>query len=169
MKLEWMGQHREFVEKIIKFGNSYAKAYKSEHYYNTPIAFSASQLQVLEYILENEERSDNMMEIAYRLGISKSTLSKHVKKMVEKGLLEKYHTSDNKKDVIIKVSDFGKEIYKIYAEFAYETAFKRIFEILDDVPREYLDKFTDVLDLASELTDIKEEKLKKSVELIRIE
>ncbi|WMJ81522.1 helix-turn-helix domain-containing protein [Clostridium sp. MB40-C1] len=105
MELEWMRKYRNFVEKIIKFGNSYAQSYKTEYNYNTSIKFSASQLQVVEYILENEENHQNMSEIASRLGISPSAFSKNVNKMVKKGLLEKFHTSDNRKDVIIKVSD----------------------------------------------------------------
>jgi len=168
MELEWLGKYRGIIEKLVKFGNSYAQTYKNEYSYKTSIKFSASEIQVMEYILENEEKCENMAEIAYRLGISKSAFSKNVKKFVKKGLLEKYHMSNNHKDVIIKVSDFGKEIYKIYSDFAYETAFEKMFKILDEIPEEYIQKFAEVLEIASEVTDIKEEPQKK-VELIKIE
>ncbi|MCY6958511.1 MarR family winged helix-turn-helix transcriptional regulator [Clostridium brassicae] len=168
MELEWMRKYRNFVEKIIKFGNSYAQSYKTEYNYNTPIKFSASQLQVVEYILENEENHQNMSEIASRLGISPSAFSKNINKMVKKGLLEKFHTSDNRKDVIIKVSDFGKEIYKIYSEYAYETSLKKMFEILDEIPDEYISKFTEVLELSAEMTHL-DKNQPEEVKLIKIE
>ncbi|KAJ52853.1 DNA-binding MarR family transcriptional regulator [Clostridium tetanomorphum] len=168
MKLEWIRKYRNFVEKMIKFGNSYAQSYKTEYNYNTPIKFSASQLQVMEYILENEERCENMAEIACRLGISSSAFSKNVNKMVKKGLLEKFHASDNRKDVIIKVSDFGKEIYKLYSEYAYETALKKMFEILDQIPNEYITKFTEILELSAEMTHLDKDQ-SEEIKLIKIE
>jgi len=79
MKLEWLGEYRDFVEKMIKFGNAYANRYQKERYYGSEIRFSPSQLQTMEYILENEERNQNMAEVAARLGISPSAFSKNVK------------------------------------------------------------------------------------------
>lgn len=168
MELQWMGKYRDFVEKLIKYGNSYAQAYKVEGAYATDIPFSAAQLQVMEYILENEERSQNMAEIAARLGVTPSAFSKNVKKMVDKGLLEKYHTSENKKDVIIRVSPLGKEVYKQYVSFAYEHAYKKIFGLLDEIPQEYVKLFTRILEISAEETQLK--KLgEKEVTLIKIQ
>jgi len=168
MQLEWMGKYRAFVEKLIKYGNSYAQAYKTEGKYATDIAFSAAQLQVMEYILENEDQNQKMAEIAARLGITPSAFSKNVKKMVDKGLLEKYHSSANKKDVIIRVSPLGREVYAQYADFAYQRLYKEIFTILDDIPEEYVEKFTKILDMSANETQL--EKLsEKEVTYIKIE
>lgn len=168
MSLEWMGKYRIFMEKLVKFGNSYADSYKKEYSYNTGFLFSAAQIQVLEYLLENEDKNQNMLEIAKRLGISKSAFSKHVKKMVEKGLLEKYHTSDNKKNIIIKVSTTGEEVYCHYVQYAYEKSFKKIFSLLDEIPEQYVEKMEAILDISASATAEKT-KQKKEVNLIRIE
>lgn len=168
MELKWMGKYRDFVEKLIKYGNTYAQAYKVEGNYATDIPFSAAQLQVMEYILENEEHNQNMAEIAARLGVTPSAFSKNVKKMVDKGLLEKYHTSDNKKDVIIRVSPLGRQVYEQYSGFAYERVYKEIFDILDQIPREYVGMFTKILEISAEETQLK--KLKETeVTFIKIE
>lgn len=167
MNTEWMGKYRRLVEMIIRFGNTYSRTSRGEHSYNTPISFSASEIQVLECILENEEYLENMSTIAERLGISKSALSKHTKKMVEKGLLERYHTTDNQKNIIVKVSDYGKEIYKIYADYTYEIAFKKMFEVLDDVPDIYLQKFVDAMEIAAQLASI-DKNNSENVKLIKI-
>lgn len=167
MSLEWMGKNRIFVEKLVKFGNAYAESYKKEYPYNTPFLFSAAQIQVLEYILENEDKNQNMLEISNRLGISKSAFSKNVAKMVEKGFLEKYHTSDNKKNIIIKATQTGKEVYDQYVQYAYEKSFKKIFSLLDEIPEQYIEKMEAILDIAATATSEKT-KQKKEVKLIRI-
>ena len=81
MKLEWLREYRDFTEKLIKFANAYAGMYKQEKYYAKDIAFNSIQLQVMEYLLENEERNDKMAQIAQRLAITPSTFSKTVAKL----------------------------------------------------------------------------------------
>lgn len=51
---------------------------------------------------------------------------------------KKFHTEDNRKEIIILVTDYGKNIYQQYADYIYENHFKRMFEVCDEVPREYL-------------------------------
>lgn len=63
MKLDWMGDHRELVEKIIKYGNAYSNTYKPQRSYGTDMTFSAAQIQTLEYILEAEDQEEKMSEM----------------------------------------------------------------------------------------------------------
>lgn len=149
MKLEWLGEYREIVEMMIKFGNAYASMYNNENDYAVDVKFSSPQLQVMEYILENEELHQNMAEIAARLSMPTSSFSKNVSKMVQKGLLEKYHTSRNRKDVIIQVTDKGKKAYQEYVACVYEVSFRDMFAIMDDIPPEYIHKFAEVLNIAA--------------------
>ena len=104
-EIRLMGDHRELIEKIIKYGNAYSNTYKLERSYGTDMMFSASQIQTLEYILEAEDKEEKMSEMAARLGVSRSTFSKNVKNLTEKGLLEKFHLSGNRKDIYVKPSD----------------------------------------------------------------
>ena len=98
MQLNWMGKYRNFLEQLIRFGNLYAQAYKVEDSYTESTSFSPAQIQIMECILENEDNNLKMAEIASNLGVTPSSFSKNIKKMTEKGLLEKYHTNHNKKD-----------------------------------------------------------------------
>lgn len=88
MKLDWLGEYRLLMEKIIKYANTYARTYRKKMSYGTDILISAAEIQVLEYILENEEKYQNMAEIALRLGVSSSAFSKNVKQMLSKGSLK---------------------------------------------------------------------------------
>ena len=138
MQLEWMGEYREVVESLIHYCNVYAGVYKKEMTHGTEVSFSYAQIQVLEYLLENEELNQNMSCIATRLGITFSTFSKVVNKLESKGLLEKYYLEGNKKNIVVRVSELGRKVYATYSEEILRSHFSGMFEILKDIPPEYL-------------------------------
>ena len=145
MHLDWMGEYRDVVESLIRYCNVYASVYKKEKSYGTEVEFSFSQIQVLEYLLENEEMNQNMSCIATRLGITFSTFSKVVNKLESKGLLEKYYLEGNKKNIVIRVSDLGRKVYQTYSEEILKNHFAVMFDILKDIPKEYLPVFAKAL------------------------
>lgn len=145
MKLVWMEKHRQLVEKLIKYGNAYAHIYNRQMNYQAEMDFSAAQIQVLEYVLENED--EKMSEIAKRLGVSRSAFSKNVKKLMEKGLLEKFRCNNNQKDIFLKVTELGKTVYEQYSAFIYEACFKELFEIADQIPAESIALITRLMDV----------------------
>lgn len=145
MQLEWLGKYRTFIESLIFYVNIYGQVYTSQGFHDTSVPCSVAQIQVLEYILENEEKNQKMAEVAKRLGISPSAFSKNVKKMVDKGLLDRYRSVNNKKDIIIKASPLGRKVYQEYVDSLWERRFKKTFEILDEIPEEYVEKFTEIL------------------------
>lgn len=168
MQLEWLGKYRQVIGSIVRFGNAYAKSARYEHSYSTDTKFTPSEVHVLEYVLEHEEEVVNMVGVAEMLGISKAALSKNVKKMVEKGLLEKYKAEGNRKNIILRVSEHGRQASEEYTRFAYDVAFERLFEKLEGIPDEYLDRFTDIMNCAAELT-AKNKDPEKPPKLIKIE
>lgn len=168
MKLDWLGEYRLLMEKIIKCANTYARTYRKKMSYGTDILISAAEIQVLEYILENEEKYQNMAEIALRLGVSSSAFSKNVKQMLSKGLLEKYHSVNNKKDVIIQPSALGRSVYSDYCRYVKMDFIDQMEDVLKDVPQDNIDKIVMVLDiLADRLINDPEDPTSK--ELIKIE
>ncbi len=144
MHLEWMQQHRSLVAKFIRFANAYTLMYNKPVNFNTTIDLSAAQIQTLEYIMENE--NTKMSDIARKLGVTRSTFSKNAKNLIDKGLLKKYRREDNKKDIYLFATDFGKEVYHQYTDFVYNNWYQELFKIADTVPQEYLDKFEQMLD-----------------------
>ena len=138
MHLEWMGEYREVVESLIHYCNVYAGVYKKEMTHGTDVSFSYAQIQVLEYLLENEELNQNMSCIATRLGITFSTFSKVVNKLESKGLLEKYYLEGNKKNIVVRVSELGRQVYATYSEEILKKHFAGMFEYLKEIPSEYL-------------------------------
>ncbi len=168
MQLEWMGQYRELMEKLIQYGNAYAQNYNREVDLGEGVRFTPAQLQALEYILENEDGCQNMAQIAARLGISPSSFSKNVAKMVEKGFLEKYHTSSNRKDVIIRVSPTGKAAYQRYIR-TLEPIFQQLAVLWGEIPNESIGAFLDALELLSRYNRALTEESQIPPSLIRIQ
>lgn len=141
-----MDRYRDLLEKLIKYCNVYAQVYNKELPNGTDIHISFAQIQVLEYLLENEELHQNMSEVAGRLGISNSSFSKLVNKLVGKKLLVKHHTTQNRKDVIIRVSDYGKRIYAQYSKHIMEVHFSKMFAIAEQIPLKEIQKLAQMLD-----------------------
>ena len=137
MKLDWMGEYREVVEALVHYCNIYAAAYKKERMNFQGIRFSYAQIQVLEYLLENEENQQNMSTIANRLGIIRSNFTKIVSRLVEKGLLEKSYMPGSRKAMLIKVTDTGRALYEAYSKNILDRHFSRMFAKLEEIPREW--------------------------------
>lgn len=144
MDLQWMQNHRALVGKFIRFANAYTVMYNRPVSYGTPIPITAAQIQTLEYIMENEDMK--MSDIAQKLGVTRSTFSKNANVLIRMGLLKKFRREDNHKDIYLFATDFGKNLYQQYTEFVYEHWYRHLFELAENVPGEYIEKFEEMLD-----------------------
>ena len=133
MKLSWMGQYRDVVDALIHYCNIYAAAYKIEKMEYRNITYSYAQIQVLEYLLENEERNEHMSAIAARLGITRSNFTKIVNRLVAKGLLEKNYLPGSRKELKITVNALGRELYEAYSRDILRWHFSPMFVQLDRI------------------------------------
>ena len=145
MKLSWMREYREIVEALIHYCNIYAAAYKVEKMTYKGVEYSYAQIQVLEYLLENEEKSENMSRIAERLGITRSNFTKIVNRLVSKGLLEKEYMPGSRKDLRLTVNAFGRELYEDYAQEILRWHFSPMFREFDRIDRSDLPALRDAL------------------------
>ena len=138
MKLAWMGEYREVVEALIHYCNIYAAAYKVEKMQFQGVSYSYAQIQVLEYLLENEERNENMSAIAARLGITRSNFTKIVNRLVAKGLLDKAYMPGSRKAMKLTVNELGRELYTAYSQEILRWHFSPMFRELAKIsPEDY--------------------------------
>lgn len=166
MKLEWLGKYRDFVSTIYRAANAYSQLCKKETL-GDEVKFSPYEIQIMEAIMENGDKYKNMKWYAGELGLSQSTFTKYVNKLVAKGLLEKYHIVGNKKDVIIQVSDVGHQEYEKYASHAFTKWFSKLFDKLDQLPQEEVQNIQDVISIwGSWHTDLVKI---ENIELMKIE
>ena len=145
MKLEWMGEHRGVVEALIHYCNIYAAVCHKEQMAYRGVRYSYSQIQVLEYLLENEERGDNMASVAKRLGITRSNFTKIANKLAKKGMVEKRCLPGCRRDHCVEVTPFGRELYEDYSAGVYKRHFEPMFEELDKLSPEARDTVRNAL------------------------
>ena len=148
-QLEWTGRHRVMMEKLIRYGNAYAQNYSRETDLGEGVRLTPAQLQVLEYLVENENHYLKMARIAAVLGISPSTLTKQAARLTEKGYLEKYHVTNNFRDVIIRPTEKGKAAYRQYLE-TMEPIFQQLAGLWETIPPEAAETFLKTLALLSQ-------------------
>ena len=169
MKLEWMGPYRKIIGDFYRSANGYSQICKNEMF-GDPIKFSPYEVQIMEHIMEHADQHRNMKWYANRLGLSQATYSKYVRKLVEKGLLEKYHTSGNKKDVILMVSPLGLQEYDAYAKTASDRWFHELFELLDHATPEELETVRKAFAIFGNWhSEKRAESLEEQEDLVRIE
>lgn len=145
VKLEWMGEYRDLVEALIHYCNIYAGVYRTEKMHFQDVSYSYSQIQVLEYLLENEERRENMSRIASRLGITRSNFTKIVHRLQAKGLLEKRPMPGSSRERSLSVTPLGRALYEDYAREILRWHFSPMFTSLAGLTPEDRDRVRDAL------------------------
>lgn len=144
MIIQWLGEYRDLVEALICFANNYISIHNQE-FIGEDCKLSFSQIQIVEYLLENEEHNQKMSDVAKRIGISASSFTKLGNKLVDKGVLQKYHLQGNKKNIILQVTEKGKKIYNDYAKNIGSEVFKEFLEIGTQLSHEEQVLFTKMI------------------------
>ena len=168
MKLEWMGPYREIIGDFYRSANGYSQICKIESF-GEPVKFSPYEVQIMEHILEYADQHRNMKWYANRLGLSQATYSKYVQKLVDKGLVEKYHASDNRKNIILMVSPLGLKEYREYAVFVEQRWFHELFELLDGIGPKELEAVKKAFAIFGRWHGEKTAEAEEAAELIRVE
>lgn len=74
--------------------------------------YKSSEVHYIECIGRNSD--SNVTKLAESLYMTRGAISKMTKKLMEKGVIESYQKSDNKKEIYFRLTEQGKEIYKIH-------------------------------------------------------
>ena len=136
MKLEWMGEHRGLIEEYIKACNRYARNYRTAYFEFEGVPLCAATVQVLEYILENEEEKLPMSRLAERLGVTRGAFSKIAAQLCKQELIEKYHPADSDKEYVLTLTEKGKRVYQSYSEAVSVKVFEPLFHELEQMPEQ---------------------------------
>ena len=169
MGLEWLGKHRGIVGDFYRSANGYSQICKEE-FIGEKVRFSPYEVQIMENIMEHEQDNRNMKWFARQLGLTQATYSRYVGRLVRKGMVEKYHTEDNRKNIILRLSPLGQEEYARYAEYMLRFRFGPMLEYLDSLTPDQLEAVEKVMGIwgsfHNELTEAEDRS--GDVKLIRI-
>ena len=65
------------------------------------------------------------------------------------GLVERYRSIDNKKNIILKPTALAMEVYNFHAEQSYNEVFKPFFDALEGISDDDLETVTNAISLLS--------------------
>ncbi|ANS47993.1 MarR family transcriptional regulator [Bacillus thuringiensis] len=90
--------------------------------------FKSSEVHCIEYIENNAD--SNVTQLAEAFYVTRGAISRMTKKLIQKGLIESYQNSENKKEIYFRLTEQGKEIYKIHENLhkEFQERDKAVFE-----------------------------------------
>lgn len=112
--------------------------------------FKSSEVHCIEYIENNAD--SNVTQLAEAFYVTRGAISRMTKKLINKGLIESYQKSENKKEIYFKLTEQGKEIYKIHEELHNEfrqrdkAVFEQVTEAEFDSIINFVEKYSRHLD-----------------------
>ena len=166
MKVDWMGRYQEITDALILHGNVIARTQTSLFDLGEGIVLNSQQWQILEYIVRNRDKTYSMNDISYRLNIPQSTLSKTVKMLCKIGLVDRYQAVNNRKNIILRPSEHGLQIYTTHSVNSVRPLFESFFDALKDVSDEDLHAVAKAMEiLYNEILPERKEK----IEIIKLE
>ncbi|WP_144514111.1 MarR family transcriptional regulator [Bacillus thuringiensis] len=112
--------------------------------------FKSSEVHCIEYIENNVD--SNVTQLAEAFYVTRGAISRMTKKLIQKGLIESYQKSENKKEIYFRLTEEGKEIYKIHEDLHKEfqerdkAVFEQVTEEEFDSIISFVEKFSRHLD-----------------------
>lgn len=149
MSTEWMGRYRPLVAALVRHSNIVQRTMSTKTDIYGGIRLTAQEWQVFEYIIEHLNDDAHMNLISDRLGIPQSSFSKMVKVLCNYGLIDKYQMTNNRKNIILRPSDYGLEVYAKNSSAVKESTFKDFFSQLDSLSDEDIELFTNAVETLS--------------------
>ena len=148
LDVEWMGRYRELVRSLIYYSNA---SNRSGH--KLPpvdgVSLTKHEYQILEYLCEYSEANRIMTDVSRDLGILQSIVTKATKNLIAYGFVERYRIVGNRKNIVLKPTPAGREIYREYYRRDIEKIFRPFFRALDKADEAQLDTFRTAIDTLS--------------------
>ncbi|CEO20427.1 MarR family transcriptional regulator [Paraclostridium sordellii] len=112
--------------------------------------YKSSEVHCIEYIGSNVDT--NVTKLAEYFYMTRGAMSKLTKKLIKKGVIESYQKPDNKKEIYFRLTEQGKEVYKIHEKLhkEFQERDKAIFEQMTeeqfDSMLSFIEKYSSHLD-----------------------
>ncbi|MBQ7182943.1 MAG: winged helix-turn-helix transcriptional regulator [Clostridia bacterium] len=150
MGTEWMGRYRPLVAALVRHANINQRISAIYVPVSGDICLRSQEWQVFEYILEHMDDDSHMNMISERLGIPQSTFSKIVKSLCGYGLVDKYQSAANRKNILLRPSEKGLRVYRDHSEDMERIIFEPFFSALDGMSDGDIRSFTEAVELLND-------------------
>lgn len=145
MKLTWMGNSRELIRSLIYYANMTTRNLSATFPPALGVELTKCEYQVLEYVVEFEDERRIMTDIANGLGLIQSVVTRSAKHLVSMGLVEKYRMSGNRKNIVLRPTERGREVYLEIKNLYVEPVFAQFLSYMESLPPERAAEFTEAI------------------------
>ena len=66
MKLEWLGEYRDFVATLFRAGNAYSQIVRQQTVKGDNHSFGPCEIQIMEHIIEYGDQNKNMAKHIFK-------------------------------------------------------------------------------------------------------
>ncbi|MED5017302.1 MarR family transcriptional regulator [Paenibacillus chibensis] len=122
--------------------------------------YTSSEVHCVEYIGKNTD--PNVTKLAEFFYMTRGAMSKMTKKLIQKGLIESYQKSDNKKEIYYRLTELGKTIFQIHEDLHQEFQ-ERDKAVFDQLTKEQFDSMLRFVEQYSRHLDAEIKKLDKEM------
>lgn len=139
------------LDTMLRIINKSSELMAEPRMFGTEVLY-ASEIHMIEVIGRNP--GIHVTEIAHKLGITKGAVPKIICKLLQKELIYRYQAKDNKKMVLLKLTEKGQKAFRSHAEFhkkldhgvikklnSLQEADLLMFQDLMSEVEQYIDKF----------------------------
>ena len=109
----------EIIELFIRLANKYKALEKIPVDYGVGTDLYHSERHLIDQIGDHPEM--NITELARYIGVTKGAISQTVKKLEDKGVVNRYKGAENEKEVFLEFTDIGRNVYKKHKEVNKES------------------------------------------------
>ncbi len=149
--MQWLNEYTGLVELVIRTYNRYGATINRADIYGTEEPISFAQMQTLEIIMKNPEA--NQAELARLLGVSRAAMTKSLKLLEGRGLVERHAREGNRKNIYLNVSEKGQRIYGQYVDYIKEALFDPILKLTADLSPADLKRSYEIFKLIDDFMD----------------
>ncbi|MCT4566452.1 MAG: winged helix DNA-binding protein [Maledivibacter sp.] len=141
---------KNVIEKYMTFTEKISKNSNQPKNFETDVEIYRSEIHIINVIGDNDDI--HISEVARKFGVTKGAISKTIKKLERKGLVEKIIDKTNNTRTLVKLTDKGMKAY--YAHEKYHSEYdKDMFLYLAGLTEHELDILDIFLDKANKMAE----------------
>ena len=141
---------KSVIEKYITLTEKISKNSNEPRNFETDVEIYRSEIHIINVIGYNDDI--HISEIARKFGVTKGAISKTIKKLERKGLVEKRIDKTNNTRTLVRLTDKGMKAY--YAHERYHNEYDRdMFSYLESLTDHELEILYTFLDKANEMAE----------------
>lgn len=141
---------KNLIEKYLILTERIAKCGKTPRHYETDVEIYRSEIHIMKVI--GDYTDIHISEIARKFGVTKGAISKAIKKLKKKGLVEKVIDKTNNTRTLVKLTNKGMKAYWAHEKYhnEYDKDMFSYLENLNEHDLEVLDTFLQKANLMAE-------------------